>query len=190
MSSALLREAQLSAMDLIRNSGMAVTSDIGDLNSIHPSEKIKVGKRLAYWALNNTYDINSIVPSGPIIKTYQAAVTAFKTYGGWPFGAIAAAATVAAGMAQVSVIRSQTYSGRRFGGNVRGGTPYTVGEGGPETFVPNQDGKIISNPGTPGGYTWEDAIIDNSEMLSKIKQGSGKAAAIKALKKFRPDLYV
>ena len=70
-SSALLREAQLNAMDLIRNSGMAVTSDIGDLNSIHPSEKIKVGKRLAYWALNNTYSINSIVPSGPIIKSYQ-----------------------------------------------------------------------------------------------------------------------
>jgi uncharacterized protein (DUF2344 family) len=80
--------------------------------------------------------------------------------------------------------------GRQYGGSVNAGQTYTVGEDGPETFVPNQDGKIISNPGTPGGYTWEDAIIDNSEMLSKIKQASGKAAAIKALKKFRPDLYV
>jgi len=79
---------------------------------------------------------------------------------------------------------------RQYGGSVNKGQTYTVGEDGPETFVPNQDGKIISNPGTPGGYTWEDAIIDNSEMLSKIKQASGKAAAIKALKKFRPDLYV
>ena len=80
--------------------------------------------------------------------------------------------------------------GKQYGGSVNKGQTYTVGEDGPETFVPNQDGKIISNPGTPGGYTWEDAIIDNSEMLSKIKQASGKAAAIKALKKFRPDLYV
>ena len=50
---------------------MVVTSDIGDLNSIHPSEKIKVGKRLAFWALNNAYNINSIVPSGPIVKSYK-----------------------------------------------------------------------------------------------------------------------
>ncbi len=95
-----------------------------------------------------------------IIKTYQAAVTAFKTYGGWPFGAIAAAATVAAGMAQVSVIRSQTYSGRRFGGNVRGGTPYTVGEGGPETFVPDTDGTILPNQTAGTNVTFNITTVD------------------------------
>ena len=80
--------------------------------------------------------------------------------------------------------------GMAMGGPVKAGQAYNVGEQGPEVFVPNQDGNIVSNPGTPGGYNWEDAIIDNSEMLSKIKKANGRNAAIKALKKFRPDLYV
>ena len=80
--------------------------------------------------------------------------------------------------------------GMAMGGPVRAGQAYNVGEEGPEVFVPNQDGNIVSNPGTPGGYNWEDAIIDNSEMLSKIKKANGRNAAIKALKKVRPDLYV
>ena len=80
--------------------------------------------------------------------------------------------------------------GMAMGGPVRAGQAYNVGEEGPEVFVPNQDGNIVSNPRTPGGYNWEDAIIDNSEMLSKIKKANGRAAAVKALKKFRPDLYV
>ena len=48
---------------------MVSTVDIGDLNSIHPPEKIKVGNRLAYWALNQTYGYKSITPSGPIPKS-------------------------------------------------------------------------------------------------------------------------
>ena len=31
------------------------------------------------------------------------------------------------------------------GGNVKGGTPYMVGEQGREMFVPNQDGSIVPN---------------------------------------------
>ena len=69
VSSALLRDSQLDAMFNINNSGMVSTVDIGDLNSIHPPEKIKVGNRLAYWALNKTYGFESITPSGPIVKT-------------------------------------------------------------------------------------------------------------------------
>ena len=68
-SSAELRDAQLDAMRNIKNSGMVSTVDIGDLNSIHPPEKIKVGNRLAYWALNKTYGFESITPSGPIVKS-------------------------------------------------------------------------------------------------------------------------
>ena len=68
-SSAELRDAQLDAMKNIKNSGMVSTVDIGDLNSIHPPEKIKVGNRLAYWALNQTYGYKLITPSGPIPKS-------------------------------------------------------------------------------------------------------------------------
>ena len=65
-SSAELRDAQLDAMKNIKNSGMVSTVDIGDLYSIHPPEKVKIGNRLAYWALNQTYGYKSITPSGPI----------------------------------------------------------------------------------------------------------------------------
>ena len=68
-TSAELREAQLEAMKNIENSGMVSTVDIGDLNSIHPAEKIEVGNRLAYWALNMNYGFKSITPSGPIVKS-------------------------------------------------------------------------------------------------------------------------
>ena len=79
---------------------------------------------------------------------------------------------------------------RAMGGQVQAGKPYVVGEQGPEIMVPNQSGNIVSNPSTPGGYTWENAIIDNSPELSKIANSSGLNEAKKALKKFRPDLYV
>jgi sialate O-acetylesterase len=44
---------------------MAVTSDIGFKNDVHPTNKKNVGERLARWALKNTYHKN-IVPSGPL----------------------------------------------------------------------------------------------------------------------------
>jgi hypothetical protein len=76
------------------------------------------------------------------------------------------------------------------GGTVEANKPIVVGEEGPEVFVPQQPGAIVSNPATKGGYTWENAIIDNSPELKRIAQSSGVAEAKKALKKFRPDLYV
>lgn len=79
---------------------------------------------------------------------------------------------------------------RAKGGEVNENQAYIVGEEGPEVFVPRQNGAIVSNANTQGGYTWEDAIIDSSEMLAKIKQSSGSEEAKKALKKFRPDLYI
>lgn len=43
-------------------------------------------------------------------------------------------------------------TGRADGGDVSGGTPYVVGERGPEMFVPNTSGRIIPNGGA-GGIT-------------------------------------
>ena len=63
---ALLREAQMKCLS-IPNTGMAITMDIvGDVNDIHPKNKLDVGKRLALWALNNTYGKTEIAFSGPI----------------------------------------------------------------------------------------------------------------------------
>jgi sialate O-acetylesterase len=62
-----LREAQLMTLEL-PNTGMAVITDIGDAKDIHPKNKQDVGKRLALWALANTYGKN-VVYSGPIYKS-------------------------------------------------------------------------------------------------------------------------
>ncbi|MFO0817485.1 MAG: sialate O-acetylesterase [Pirellulales bacterium] len=45
--------------------GMAVTTDIGDIKDIHPRNKQDVGKRLALWALAKTYG-KELVFSGPL----------------------------------------------------------------------------------------------------------------------------
>jgi SLT domain-containing protein len=85
-----------------------------------------------------------------VMNTYMAATKALATYP-FPFGLIAAAGAVAAGMAQVAQIRAQSYSGRQLGGPVMGGTPYLVGENGPEMFVPNTTGSITRNGDLGGG---------------------------------------
>jgi hypothetical protein len=85
-----------------------------------------------------------------IMDTISGARAAFASlapipFVGVPLGIAAAAAAIAAGMAQVAQIRSLTYSGRAKGGPVAGGMPYLVGEQGPEIFRPTTGGNIIPN---------------------------------------------
>lgn len=64
-----LREAQRETLKLAKT-GMAVAIDLGDANDIHPGNKQDVGKRLAFWALNKTYNKN--VPCcGPTFKSVR-----------------------------------------------------------------------------------------------------------------------
>jgi sialate O-acetylesterase len=64
-----LREAQ--AMTLREpHTGMAVIIDIGDANDIHPRNKLDVGKRLAAWALAETYH-QKVEPSGPLYDSFS-----------------------------------------------------------------------------------------------------------------------
>jgi sialate O-acetylesterase len=60
-------EAQAAAM-AIPNSGMVVTTDIGDVKDIHPVNKQEVGRRLALWALAKDYGKVSTIPSGPLYR--------------------------------------------------------------------------------------------------------------------------
>ena len=59
------RDEQRKIMQLIPYSGMAVCSDIGFKDDVHPTNKKDVGERLVRWALNKTYHKN-IIPSGPL----------------------------------------------------------------------------------------------------------------------------
>jgi sialate O-acetylesterase len=68
-NSAFLREAQLQCLDLIPNSGMAVTLDIGTEHIIHPPDKKDVADRLLYNALNKTYGYKAIDYSGPVFDS-------------------------------------------------------------------------------------------------------------------------
>ncbi len=70
-TAAELREAQLMTMSSVPNTGMVVTTDITDLNDIHPRNKQEVGRRLALWALSKTYGNEDIVYSGPILKSMK-----------------------------------------------------------------------------------------------------------------------
>jgi sialate O-acetylesterase len=62
-----LREAQTFALSL-PNTGMAVTTDIGDAKDIHPKNKQDVGKRLATIALEKSYG-KIKVGSGPLYRS-------------------------------------------------------------------------------------------------------------------------
>ena len=65
-----LREAQTMAAEIVPNTGMAVTIDIGEAGDIHPRNKQEVGRRLALQALNKTYGM-AIECSGPMYDSYE-----------------------------------------------------------------------------------------------------------------------
>jgi sialate O-acetylesterase len=79
-----LREAQTLTLSL-PNTGMAVTTDIGDANDIHPRNKQDVGKRLAALALSKTYEKNTVC-SGPVYKSMEVkgneVIITFSNIGG------------------------------------------------------------------------------------------------------------
>src|SRR5699024_5126644 len=59
---------QLKTMENIPNTGMASTIDLGNCTNIHPGDKENVGRRLALWALSQTYGLEGFQYSGPIFK--------------------------------------------------------------------------------------------------------------------------
>ena len=88
------RNSQLQLLKTIPNSGMAVSSDVGDSTNVHPRHKKEVGERLARLALNFTYQKN-IIPYGPmplkaqlqnnqVIISFQYAGAQLKTEDGKP----------------------------------------------------------------------------------------------------------
>ena len=90
-NSAFIREAQLKCLDLIPNSGIAITMDIGDEYSIHPPKKKEVADRLLYNALNQTYGYKTVdcfspiydslvVKDGGLIVKFKNAETGLYTY--------------------------------------------------------------------------------------------------------------
>jgi sialate O-acetylesterase len=67
-----LWEAQLMTLKNVPNTGMVVTTDVGNLKDIHPRNKVDVGNRLALWALAKDYGKKELVYSGPIYRSAKA----------------------------------------------------------------------------------------------------------------------
>jgi sialate O-acetylesterase len=63
-------EAQTATLSM-PHTGMAVTVDIGNIADIHPRNKQDVGKRLALWALADSYGKSDLVYSGPLYKSMK-----------------------------------------------------------------------------------------------------------------------
>ena len=61
-------EAQAATLS-VPHTGMAVTTDVGNLKDIHPRNKQEVGRRLALLALAKTYGREDVTYSGPLYKS-------------------------------------------------------------------------------------------------------------------------
>lgn len=68
---ALFREAQARSLSRIPNSGMVVTIDLGERNTVHPPQKKTLGERLAAMALSNTYGIKGIPCRFPTYLSHE-----------------------------------------------------------------------------------------------------------------------
>ena len=66
-----LREAQTMTMKALPNTGEAVIIDIGEGKDIHPKNKQDVAKRLARWALTETYKVPGIAAKSPLYKSME-----------------------------------------------------------------------------------------------------------------------
>ncbi|OYU54908.1 MAG: sialate O-acetylesterase [Chitinophagaceae bacterium BSSC1] len=67
----ILRDQQTKASLSIQNVGMVSAIDIGEEKSIHPAEKLTVSKRLANWALSETYGLKGIPYKSPVFKNLE-----------------------------------------------------------------------------------------------------------------------
>jgi sialate O-acetylesterase len=65
---ALVQEQQTKAMSHPKTGMVVITDLIDSVTDIHPSDKREVGKRLANWALADTYKQNIGVYKSPVLK--------------------------------------------------------------------------------------------------------------------------
>ncbi len=106
-----------------------------------------------------------------VINTYTGATKAFAQYG-WPYGAVAAALVVAAGLAQVAQIRSQTMGGgvSAAGGGSGGAIPT-----GPTISGDTGAGSLIGTEDTRSGGTFTihmpiHTVVADREQLARLAE--------------------
>jgi len=96
----------------------------------------------AAFALNKSFALKDA-----LVNTYNGVAKALNNP--FPLNLGFAAIALANGMAQVAAIRSTQF--RANGGPMSAGSPYIVGERGPELVVPNQAANVVPNDQLSGG---------------------------------------
>ena len=64
----LIREAQFKVSEHISNTGIVITTDVGDCNDIHPSKKEIIAERLSKWALSKQYKAKGLNFKSAVLK--------------------------------------------------------------------------------------------------------------------------
>jgi len=126
---------------------------------------------LIYFFWDEIVDFLKSIPS-KIVSFFQQLGAAIVNFlrGILPDWAIALLNKVAAAPAAPA---AKAIEGRQFGGPVQAGTPFVVGEAGPEIFVPGRDGNIVPNNAAGGSK------VNVSQLVGTINitvQDSGEAA--------------
>ncbi|MEZ4774200.1 MAG: sialate O-acetylesterase [Bacteroidia bacterium] len=75
----MIRNAQRKTLE-VPQTGMVVTSDIGNIEDIHPRNKKDVGMRFAMLALTNHYKTSQAEASGPLYRSFAVAKNKITVY--------------------------------------------------------------------------------------------------------------
>jgi len=138
---------EMTRLYLIKQSAIQKIAKMKDIEDLKEEGKdtLKVlsGSFKAAFALNKAFALKDA-----IVSTYLSVSKALAS-APFPINIGLGALALANGMAQVQAIRSTQF--REKGGPMSAGSPYIVGERGPELIVPNQAANVIPNDQLGGG---------------------------------------
>ena len=132
---------------LQKQNAMKKASAAGDIDTLQESGKKVVGALSSQykWA----FDLHkSFAIKDALIDTYKAVSTAMSSAPP-PLNYGLAAVALAQGVANVQMLRSTSF--REKGGPMAAGSPYIVGERGPELVVPSSASSVVPNDKLGGG---------------------------------------
>lgn len=124
--------------------------------------------------------------AGATIDTFRAATGAYAAMASIPYvgpalGAVAAAAAVVSGMAQIAQIESTQYRGARaLGGPVEAGSTYLVGERGPELLTMGSQGGTVT-PNSALGAKPQQVRVTNVYQISTGVSDTVRSEIMKAV---------
>ena len=161
------RSIELTHQYLSKQSAMQKAAQQKDFGDLKEEGRETLGALSGHYKA--AFDLNkSFALKDALINTYKAVSTALAS-APFPINIGLGALALANGMMQVQSIRATQF--REKGGPMSAGSPYIVGERGPELIVPNQAANVVPNNQLGGGnYTINISANDTEgfdELLTK-----------------------